>query len=77
MGYKILERRLLAREGRTVGTTRSLAEARQLVETWAPGTPDETLLYIRYSNPAKRRIAGYQEPNVEGYLVENGLADLV
>jgi len=54
-----------------------MANCREIItDEIAPYMPDDTRIVIRQSNPAKRHIGGYHEPNQEAYIVSNGEAIL-
>ncbi len=66
--YKILV------NGKTVNEGRNLANSREIITTEiAPFVPDGSKIVVRQSNPAKRRLRGYLEPDQEAYIVRRRL----
>lgn len=70
--YKILINGETANEGKDIAQCREI-----ITKEIAPFLPDGTKIVVRQSNPAKRHIRGYFEPDQEAYTVENGLAKRV
>lgn len=69
--YKVLV------NGHTVDEAPGLAEAREVAQSLASTLSEGDIINIRQSNPAKRHIEGYFEPNREAYKVQDGEAVLV
>lgn len=70
--YKILVNGETANEGRDIANCREIIE-----KEIAPFVPDGTKIVVRQSNPAKRHLRGYNEPDYEAYTVRNGVAERV
>lgn len=71
--YKILVKYPGDIQGITEYTANTMESARHLIGSMADEYPDGSKLYIRYSNPKKRHISGYREPNQEGYYIKGGV----
>ena len=77
MAYKVFIKRPGEKWGKTFADVPTVEHARNAIYEAAVDAPIGTFLYIRYSNPAKRHVRGYMEPNYEGYVVtEQGIAEL-